>query len=187
MGDFFYVIVSFLIDFLVANTRFGQENKHSITGVFTILEFLTLAIFFQLSYNSGKIKKLSIIITLIVFSFLLANFIKSDRREFDSTSASMESITLIIFSIIYFFEEINKPQPYFIFSSSNFWIVLGILIYMSSTLFLFIIVNNLSPEERDKYWTINTVSSILTNIIFCIGFIRNKYAHSSPSLENSSL
>lgn len=183
---FFYLVLSFFVDFLIAASDFGHRNQNTITGIFTIAEFTMLAVFFYLSYSSLQLKRFILVATPIVLIILIVNFLRSNRTDFDSVSASIESIALIIFSIIYFFEEINKPQPYLIYSSPNFWIIIAILIYMSSTLFLFIIANNLSTQERDKYWIINKISSILTNIIFCIAFVRNKYAQSSPSLENPS-
>ncbi len=57
------------------------------------------------------------------------------------------------------------------------------MIYMSSTLFLFILANNLTEKELQKYWIINNLSNIITNIIFCIAFLVNRFVPQNPSSE----
>ena len=183
---FFYLLLSFAVDFFTGVSKFGHENARSITSIFTICEFAMLASFFYLSFSNQTFKKITLYIIPVVLIFFVVNFVNSNKKDFDSTSASIESITLIIFSIAYFFGEISKPQPYLIYSSPDFWIVLAILIYMSSTLFLFIIANNLSPQEKEKYWVINRVSNFITNVIFCIAFVRNKYYQADQSAEKPS-
>ena len=151
---FFYLIFSISIDFVTTSNNFGRNHRTAIWGVDTIIEFSFLTIFFYLSSNNQFLTRATKIIGPIILSVIIYSFLKSDKEIFDSTAQFLESITLIIFSISFFFGELNKPQPYSIFSSPNFWIVLAILIYMSSTLFLFIIVNHLSPEQREKYCTL---------------------------------
>jgi amino acid transporter len=109
--------------------------------------------------------------------------LKSKKTNFDSISASIESVTIIILSIIYFFEQINQQQENFIYSSANFWIVLAIMVYLSGTLFLFIMARNLPEKELEKYWVINNVSNVVTNIIFCVAFLVNRFASPNPSAE----
>lgn len=182
---FFYLLFSFAFDILQASSSFGKGNKHEIWGLYTICEFVFFACFYYIALESPSLKRFILIGSPLILLFIIISYIKSDKNDFDSTSASVESITLIIFSIMYFFEQINRPQTLFIYSSPNFWVVLGILIYMSSVLFLFII-GIISPKQAYKYWIINNVSNFITNIIFCIAFVRNKYAFSDPSLEKSS-
>ena len=52
MGDFFVFAYLFLNRLFSRKHELGQENKHVVTGVFTILEFFALAIFFHLAFNS---------------------------------------------------------------------------------------------------------------------------------------
>jgi len=68
----------------------------------------------------------------------------------------------------------------FITSSKKFWIIVAFFLYLSSTLFLFILAAKLSKHERDYYWNINFTFNILKNVLFAIAFVikePNKYAH----------
>ncbi len=55
---------------------------------------------------------------------------------------------------------------------------------MSSTLFLFLVANNVSSDERDKYWVINAISGIVGNIIFCVEFLVNRFGSKKSAYDN---
>jgi len=128
-------------------------------------------------------KRIVVIVSAAVLIILIFTFLRSNKEGFDSVTASVESISLISLSLVYFYEQISKPQSTFIYSSPNFWIVIALMVYMSSTLFLFIISNNLSVKEMKKYWAINNISGIIANIIFCIAFLVNRFVSRSPIFE----
>jgi hypothetical protein len=45
---------------------------------------------------------------------------------------------------------------------------------MTGTLFVFIYIDSLPPEEQDKYWVINLVFNTVKNILFAIGICIKK-------------
>ncbi|MFM9908292.1 MAG: hypothetical protein ACKVOW_03025 [Chitinophagaceae bacterium] len=68
--------------------------------------------------------------------------------------------------IYYFFEQMRHPNSLFIYSTAEFWIVTGILIYLAGNFFLFIYNSNLTNAELDIYWSINYVFNAIKNILF---------------------
>jgi hypothetical protein len=61
---------------------------------------------------------------------------------------------------------------------------------MSGTLFLFIVANNITQAERQRYWAINNICSIITNIVFGFAFISIRFSNSSlekPSFDYSNI
>ena len=180
---FIYTLLEFFTDIFQSSTKWGNDHNFEIFGIFEIVEYSMFAYFFYLSIDNRVIKKIIVFISILILLLLTITFIKSEKREFDSITASVESIAIIGLSLIYFFEQINKPQDNFIYSSPNFWIVIAFMIYMSGTLFLFIIANSLSTKEMEKYWAINNLSNVITNIIFCIAFLVNRFVSRSPILE----
>jgi glucan phosphoethanolaminetransferase (alkaline phosphatase superfamily) len=66
----------------------------------------------------------------------------------------------------------------------RFLIVVALLLYVASTLFLYIIVNKLSEKEMLQYWILNTYSGILTSLIISIAFVVFKYQRNQPPFEN---
>lgn len=77
----------------------------------------------------------------------------------------------------------TSEEPANLFSPI-FLIVIALLLYVASTLFLYIIASRLSAKDMDKYWSINHVSNILTNLIFSVAFILFRYQKQNPTSEN---
>ena len=86
---------------------------------------------------------------------------------------------------MYFYEQISgTPNDLLIYASPNFWVVLAFLVYMSATLFLFIITSSLSKNEQNRYWFIANFSSIIFNIFLSIAFILNRNNYLKSKKEN---
>ncbi len=179
---FIYIIYSFLSD--VIHTRLlGGKYAFLGSSLFTIGELIIISYYFYTVIKAPILKKCILAASSIITIYLFVIFIQSDKKNFDSFSASLESITFIIFCLLYFYEQINRQDQYFIYSSPNFFIVLGIMIYMSGTLFLFVMANNFSEGERNRYWVINDVSNIITNVSFSIAFLQNRFSHQNHMRE----
>jgi hypothetical protein len=179
---FIYIIYSLVFDFLGGKNP-GEKYSFYISSFFTIGELLISSYYFYTVIKTPILRRSILAASSVIFLFLLFNFFRSDKKNFDSFSASLESITLIIFCLVYFFEQINKQEQYFIYSSPNFFIVLGIMIYMSGTLFLFVMANNFSEIESRKYWVINNVINFITNISFSIAFLQNRFSRQNHMTE----
>jgi hypothetical protein len=72
----------------------------------------------------------------------------------------------------------------FIYQDPNFWFVVGFMVYLSGTLFLFIQANNLEKEVRNNFWKINLFANITKNILFAIAFSVKKSGPIHSSMEN---
>jgi len=188
---FIYILYSLGFDF-VRSSITAEKTGFFVSSLFTIGELLILSYFFYIILQSPVLKRIILILSGIVLLTMIITLIRTEKKGFDSLPASLESITFILYSVFYFFEQINKPQQIFIYSSPNFWLVLGIMMYTAATLFLFIMANNLSENELNKYWIINNISNILTNFSFSIAFLQNRYVsrvplYNKPFNSNDSL
>jgi hypothetical protein len=158
-----------------------------ILSAFTLIEYSIFS-FFLLSVIENKIFKIVIkLSTLCFYSFAVFYFLKSDQDtydSFDSVSASIESIFVISFCIFYLFDQLNRPQVMFIYQDPSFWFVVGLMVYLSGNLFLFIQANNLDKEVRNNFWKINLFANITKNILFAIAFSTKKSKSIVQSLEN---
>lgn len=176
----FYIIYSILNELLLKYLRVFDIIEHYpkleiiILSVFTLFEFLFFSLYFYLSFKSNKkksiIKLSTIVFTIIVITNLYLNIRDSNKETFDSIPISISAITLIIYSIFYLFDKMQNPEIGFIYSTSNFWIVVGIMIYFSGTFFLFLQYSTLSNQEQESFWIINLICIILKNIFFAIAF-----------------
>ena len=89
----------------------------------------------------------------------------------DSISITVEYIAIIIFTMFFFYEEISAPNTTFIYSTSQFWAIVGILIYSAGTFFLFLYSDSITKEEWEKFSIINFIFTIIKNICFSIAVV----------------
>ena len=177
---------SFLIDGIVKLFPWATQHKFLIWNFYSILEFSLYSFFFYLIIRSRKIRLL--IITFLLL-YLVVFFLSSRaiNDEFNSMMSAISSVILIILCLIYFMttmkpsvEPVNVLTPLFL-------IVVAIFIYVTSTLFLYLIVNRLSTTEMHNYWKINDYSNILTNVILSFAFILYRFHYKNPPPENHSV
>lgn len=163
--------------------------RHSINtlyfyGAFTIIEYTLFAIFLYLSFRSRFFKIILLIFSGIFYLIAISNFFIKNNLAFDSLSASVEAILIIIYSIFYLYQQVNDPSIFLIYNTKKFWIILAFLIYFSSTLFLFIYATTMTHQEHKNYWNINNFFDVLKNVLFSVGFImkndkKNQYTGES--------
>lgn len=72
----------------------------------------------------------------------------------------------------------------FVYQDPSFWFVVGLMVYLSGNLFLFIQANNLEKEVRNNFWKINLFANITKNILFAIAFSTKKSKTIVNSMEN---
>jgi hypothetical protein len=120
-------------------------------------------------------------ISIGFFGFAIYNMTRGQSNNFDSLSASVECVLVILFCIFFFAEEIKNPEVSFIYSSKVFWVTTAVLLYLAATLFLFISAPYFTEEQKDSYWSINFISNILKNILLSIAFILPKHKSPPPS------
>jgi hypothetical protein len=117
----------------------------------------------------------------LIYLIIFIIFSKSDHVQFNSIMSSIGSVILLVMILDYFIVVLKpsiEPVPLF---TPVFVIVVGLLLYLASTFFLFVIASRLSSEEMLKYWSINSYSNILTNLIISFAFLLSKTAASQQN------
>ncbi len=180
---FIYVILSFAADILLLRLKVYRTYFY---GFFTLVEYTIFSYFIYLSYKRKLFKRLLIwfypVFCVILVYSILHKYITN--YNFDYLSSSLEAILIIIYSIVFFYEQLQNPEVYFFYTSKSFWIIIAILIYMSATLFLFISTSILlsdSPQTK-TLWFINNAANIIKNILFAIAFSK----HITLPIDSSS-
>ncbi|MDQ6609800.1 MAG: hypothetical protein M3Y85_08270 [Bacteroidota bacterium] len=95
----------------------------------------------------------------------------------DSIQIGIETIIILSASFFYLYEQMNNTTTLFIYTKPAFWILLGIVLYLSGSFFVYIFANYLTPKELREYWIITNFFSILKNVFFCIAI----YINAKPS------
>jgi hypothetical protein len=168
---FFYSTYSFASNSKVIYDLFHGHSFNLLAYIFTLVEYLLFATFLYMVLSKPFLKRALLFCSVLFTSFCLINIFFQPKYQFDSLQSAIESLLLLIFCILYLFEQINKPQVVFIYASYKFWIITGILTYLATSFFLYAFAASLPFEQAQQYWVINHISNILKNILFAISII----------------
>ena len=61
----------------------------------------------------------------------------------------------------------------FIYSRYSFWIVLGLMLYLAGSFFIYIYASQIPSAEVAKYWIFTNIFSIIKNLLFSIAILVN--------------
>jgi len=95
----------------------------------------------------------------------------------DNISSAVESIMLMLYSLLGFYYQITRPMYSNILRTPLFWFNTAILIYFSGDLFLFIFTNYVRSHLASfsyALWDIHSFVNILFYILVSIGFWKTK-------------
>ncbi|HLY69574.1 MAG TPA: hypothetical protein VKR53_07575 [Puia sp.] len=164
---FFYALLSVISGFLL-----GAVKNHAslVISYFAICEYFFFAAFFFLSIRNRLFTKIIIAVSIATIGFELF-LLYSHIANFDFWAALITAILIVSYSIFFFYEQLNLPETLFIYQSYKFWIVVGCIVYLSGTLFLFLFTSDLKDKQNSSLWIINDAFEIVKNIFFSIAFI----------------
>jgi hypothetical protein len=167
----FYTICSVLFVNAIIDSTFKKEFLGF--RIFTIVEGILLMAFLRRVIENFFAKKLIIGFALFFIVFSVVDLNNSRSDSFDSIPAVIECIIILGFSMFYFYEQLKNPQSLFLYSTPNFWIVVGLIIFFAGNFFVFIYAqsNSESAEFKNTFDLINTILSFIENILFLIAFI----------------
>jgi len=187
---FIYVVASFISDqILISHKSIAYPTVTiSTLSIFTIVEFTLFSLFIFWAIKGKFFKNIIIISSSLFVLFAIIYFFlnMNSHKKFDSLPASIESIIIIIFCILFLFDQINTPEINILYESPKFWVISGFLIYMAGGLFLFIYADSFTKEQKNYYWNINAIINILKNIFIAIAFFMRKNSLASSSLRQQS-
>jgi hypothetical protein len=184
---FVYCIISFITD-LVAKRLAHHIPPFYLYSFFSLVEYTLFALFLFLTYKQKTFKNILLVLSLIFYAVILSNLFRNNTEmgSFDSPSASLEAVLIIVYSILYLFEQVKDPSIFYIYYLKKFWIVLAFLIYFSSTLFLFLYATTFARPEAGTYWVINNIFDIIKNLLFVVSFTikESKQQYAPENLYN---
>jgi hypothetical protein len=163
----FYIGFDFLY-YLIRKTN--RELGDYFNLFFVPLEYLFIYLFFSSIFKTKQAKSLLnySILLFLLFWGITSYFIPIST--FNSILNGLESLIVILLTLIYFYEEIKNPQTLFIYSQPQFWGVIGFFLFFAGSFFVFLYKQTHKQEEqfREQYIYIHSSLFILRNILFSI-------------------
>jgi hypothetical protein len=147
----------------------------------TITEYLLFALFIWVLLKSRKVK-LAIVIASVFYLIFYGLYSFFVRKAFLAVTVpiGIETILILVFSFYYLYEQTNDTTTLFIYTKPAFWIILGMVLYLAGSFFIYLFSSYLAESELKKFWIVTNIFSILKNIFFCIGI----YINAKPSKES---
>lgn len=180
-----YCIVNEALGFYLNEIRF--ESIFIVWAIFTIVEFSFFCLFYYYAIPQGWMKKTVLPIWSLFFLFSCIDFfLINQMNAFDSITSGVESIIIIILCIYYLIVQLKGTNNLFVYSTSNFWIIITFLIYLSGTFFLYIMAENMIQNRvfQIQYFIINSAFNILKNILLSIAMLMKSTPENNQSKKH---
>ena len=143
--------------------------------VFTVIESAAFIGFLYTQINNQNVRKYTLAAGILLFCFnvLYPYFTATDLQVIDSIPIGIETIIILVFSFYYLYEKTNDTTTLYIYSIFPFWVVLGMVIYLSGCFFIYLFAAKLTQEEVNTYWPLTNLLGLLKNLLFTIAIIVN--------------
>lgn len=151
-----------------------KDLRKYIQAFYTLLEYSFFTYIFWLHIQK-KVFKILILIASVLFIIFQIFFVTTTTfKRLDSIPIGIETILLFIY-IFYFFYEFSKYiKDIYIYNHYTFWIAVGIMIYLGGSFFFYILINNLTPDEINRFGNMTFVAEIIKNLLFAFSIYMYK-------------
>ena len=166
----FYIVYDFLY-YLIRH--FDKELGNYFNLFYIPLEYILIYLFFKKLFKS-KVAILLLNYSLLLFLiFWACSSYFISINTFNSTLNGLESLIVILLTLMYFYSEIKTPQSLFIYSQPHFWGVIGFFLFFAGSFFVFLYKQTHRQEELflEQYIYIHSSFFILRNLLFSIALL----------------
>ena len=163
-----YCFVDLLFNFII-NNKHIQVNNY-LTAFFTLFEYLIFTCFIYLNLINNKFRTLIAVLSTAFILFIIVFDLLTKFQGLDSIPIGIESIFIIIFSFYFLFEQMNDVSNLFVYSRYQFWVVIGFMLYLAGSFFIYILASHISFEITLKFWFLTNVFYSIMAAFFAIAF-----------------
>lgn len=182
----FYIIYCILNEvLLLVFSYLRSKNGIFITfASFTVFEFSFFCLFYRYALPVIFVKNSILILWLIFLIFATIDFFYINKEhDFDSLTTGIENIVIIILCIYYIAAQLRGSYSLSVYSTFDFWVIISFLIYLSGTLFLYIMAENMLNDKKFQmqYNVINAAFNLLKNILLSVAMLMKPASNGSKN------
>lgn len=166
----FFLIAAVFELTLVMAMRIGFSNNMPLLHLFVAINIVFFSAIYYKAFDTSLFRK-TVFFTGSGALILVASnalFIQG-ILTYPSLANTVQSIILIIFSLLYFYQIFAKQEYVHIEKQALFWINSGVLIYFSINIFLFMLFNRIIEQQIEGFYAIHSVTNIFSNVLYTIG------------------
>jgi hypothetical protein len=152
-------------------TRFPSV-PHLLSFLNPIITLFFVFFFFKRVLVSTLNKKIVLVCTILYLILQLVPYLFVIDNSLNSIITTVNTVFILLFCLLYFFEQIRFPKTIFIYTQSSFWSIVGLLVFTAGTFFIFWYNNIVKQSEvfENQYIIIHALIFIIRNVLFSIAF-----------------
>ena len=162
-----YTLISILI--IQANLFFDRTLTHFLVSFTTLSEYLLFISFIWINLKNPKVKQAIVIISALYLIFSIFYALTVKIKTIDTIPIGIETIIILSFSFYFLYERMNEPTTDLIYNDYRFWIILGMIIYLAGSFFIYIFSDQVDRKLFNKYLSLTYIFYALKNILFALG------------------
>jgi hypothetical protein len=139
--------------------------------LYTFFEYSFFTLLLLINIKNKNIKISILIASFLFYLFQIIYYLNTKFINLDTIPIGIETILIFIYTIYYLYEYFKNTEPQDTSLNYFFWIITGVIFYLASSFFFYILGNNLSKQQIEKYWYISYIFDITKNILFGIAVI----------------
>jgi len=155
-------------------SAFKVFSTLNLLNISLLIELILTFLIFYLSFQrfGSRLSKVPLIaIALASLIWVARNLALGNLYTYSNFYNGSITIVIILFALIFFYHQLNRPENPFVYASPEFWIVSAILVYKAGTFFLFLYGNTLDQSEKENFFIINSLFYIIENVLFAVAFL----------------
>lgn len=169
-----YCFVELLTNYLALHVTDARTFR-IIYATFTVLEFSLISACFTRFIHKTFFQRIAIclVAAFAVFAIIYAKATKF--KGTDTIPIGVETILILIFSFYFLYIEMEKDLQVLIYNRYTFWIVAGIMLYLSGSLFIYVFADRIEESAKNQFWMFANAFTMLKYLFFVISvFVANR-------------
>ncbi|HZF63425.1 MAG TPA: hypothetical protein VEZ55_03020, partial [Chitinophagaceae bacterium] len=156
-----YVAIFSALVFIYSHFFHNFDTPTSIRNgfyvIFTLFEYSSFTYFLWINVQNSGFKKLILFLSGGFAISLLIYYMSSDFLKIDSVTIGIETIIILVFSAYFLYERMNEPAVFFIYNDYRFWVVLGFMIYLAGSFFIYLFADRIPSYQMRQYWVFTDI------------------------------
>lgn len=146
---------------------------NAMNNYYGLFEIAIVSKFYQTQILSTRKWPFAVLALANIVAQLMEMFVFRSPDLFSGTSRTIFATTVTIYALVFFFRVMKNPPAVHIYYTPMFWINIGMLLYFTGNLFLFMMeyyLVQVMKNDLTSFWLFHNLMGILANILFAIGF-----------------
>lgn len=184
------IVIYCFADLLMNSVPYFRPSRpvfYMVGAFFTFAEYSLFTFFIWANLNSKKAKNLILLASLVFFLVITYYNIRTSFHNIDSVPIGAETILILVFSFYYLYEQMSNTNNLFIYTQYQFWIIVGFLIYLAGSFFVYIYASQIDHDLLTQYWFLTNVFYVLMTSFFTVGILVSKKKIKKPILSTPYL